>query len=66
VFLVFHSMAAGDVHVLQAVLLLPKEHLGKVSHRAISYISIPALLGDLLSENEAGQLAIHSRPTHKQ
>jgi hypothetical protein len=58
VFLAFHSMAAGNVHALQAVLLLPSEHLSKVRRYASSRTPILALLGGLRSENEAGQLAL--------
>ncbi len=51
-------MATSDLHALQAVLLLPSERLGEVRCHAISHTPIPALLGGLLSKNEAGQLAL--------
>ncbi len=51
-------MAASDLHTLQAALLLPPEHLREVRRRAISRTPLPALPGGLLSENEAGQLAL--------
>ncbi len=59
VFLAFLSMATGDVHALQAALLLPPECHGEVCHHAISRSNIPALLGGLLSKNEVGQLTLH-------
>ncbi len=51
-------MAAGNLHALQAALLLPPECLGEVRRRAISRTPITTLPGGLLSENEAGQLAL--------
>ncbi len=65
-FLAFHSMAAGDIHSLQATLLLPLEHLCEVRRRVISRTHIPAILGGLLSKNEAGQLATCPQSTHTQ
>jgi hypothetical protein len=59
-------MVAGDLHALRAALSLPPERLGKVRRRAISCTPIPALLGGLLSENEAGQLTLCLRPPLKQ
>ncbi len=59
-------MVAGDLLALQAALSLPPERLSEVRHRAISHTPIPALLGGLLSENEAGQLALRLRPPLKQ
>ncbi len=59
-------MAASDLHILQAALLLPPEHRGDVRRRACSRTPIPALLGGLLSKNEAGQLALRPRPPLKQ
>jgi hypothetical protein len=53
VFLAFLSMATGNVHALQAALLLPLECLGEDCRRAISRSNIPALQGGLLSKNEA-------------
>ncbi len=63
-FSAFHSMAASDVHALQATLLLLLKHLREVCRCAVSRTPIPALLGDLLSKNEADQLATCSQPTH--
>ncbi len=54
-------MAADDLHALQAAVLIPPECRGEVRRRAISRTPIPALLGGLLSENEAGQLVLCSR-----
>ncbi len=59
-------MAAGDLHALQAALLLPPERLGEVRRPAISLTPIPALPGGLLSENEAGQLALRPWPPLKE
>ncbi len=59
-------MVAGDLHALQAALLLPPEHLGEVRRRAISRTPVSALPGGLLSENEAGQLALRPRPPLKE
>ncbi len=59
-------MAAGDFHTLQAALFLPPESLGEVRRRAISRTPIPALPGGLLSENEAGQLALCPWPPLKE
>jgi hypothetical protein len=59
-------MVIGDLHALQVVLLLPMERLGQVCRHAISLTPIPALLGGILSKNEAGQLALCPRLTHKQ
>jgi hypothetical protein len=59
-------MVAGDLHVLQAALFLPLEHLGEVCLRAISRTPLPALPGGLLSENEAGQLALRPWPPLKE
>ncbi len=59
-------MAAGDLHSLQAALLLAPERLGEIRHRAISHTPIPILLEGLLGENEAGQLALRPRPPLKQ
>ncbi len=64
--LAFLSMAASDVHALQAALLLLPEHPGEVHCLAISCTPIPGLLEGLLSENEAGQLTILPQPSHKQ
>jgi hypothetical protein len=55
-------MVACDLNALQAALLLLLERLGEVHCHAISYTPIPALQGDLLSKNEAGQLALRPRP----
>ncbi len=57
-FLAFLNMAAGYLHSLQATLLLPPERLDKVCCRAIFRTPIAALLESLLSESEAGQLAL--------
>jgi hypothetical protein len=65
-FLAFLSIAACDVHALQAGLLLPPELLGKVRPRAISHAPIHALVGVLLSKSEAGQLALCPQPTYQQ
>ncbi len=65
-FLAFVNMAANNLHTLQAALLLLSERLGEVRCRAISRTPIPALLGGLLSENEAGQLALRPQPSLKQ
>jgi hypothetical protein len=46
-FLAFLNMAAGDLHALQAALLLPPECLGKVCCRAIFRTPIAALLESL-------------------
>jgi hypothetical protein len=51
-------MAASDLHALQAALLLPPERLGEVRRHAISRTPISVFVGGLLSENEAGQLAL--------
>ncbi len=59
-------MAAGDLHALQAALLLPPEHLGEVRRRAISHTPITTLPGGLLSENEVGQLALRPWPPLKE
>jgi hypothetical protein len=59
-------MAASDLHALQAALLLPPEHLGKVRRRAVSRTPISVLIGGLLSENEGGQLSLHPRLPLKQ
>jgi hypothetical protein len=59
-------MVTGDLHALQAGLLLPLERLSEVRCRAISGTPISALPGGLLSENEAGQLALHPRPPLKE
>ncbi len=64
--LAFVNMAASNLHALQAVLLLPPERLGKVRRRANSRIPISVLIGGLLSENEAGQLALRPRPPLKE
>ncbi len=66
VFLAFVNMATSDLHTLQAALLLPPEHLGKIRRRAISRTSISVLIGGLLSENEGGQLSLCPRPPLKQ
>jgi hypothetical protein len=58
-------MAAGDLHALQASLLLPPERLGEVRRYAISRTP-PALPGGLLSENDAGQLAHRPWPPLKE
>jgi hypothetical protein len=54
-------MAASYLHALQAELLLPPERFGEVRRRAISHTPISVLIGGLLSENEAGQLALRPR-----
>jgi hypothetical protein len=59
-------MAASDLHALQAALLLPPERLGEVRRRAISRTPPTTLPGGLLSENEAGQLALHPWPPLKE
>jgi hypothetical protein len=59
-------MAAGDLHALQAALLLPLERLGEVRRRAISRTPPAALSGGLLSENDAGQLALRLWPPLKE
>jgi hypothetical protein len=56
-------MASSDLHALQAELLLLPERLGEVC-RARTPISV--LIKGLLSENEAGQLALCPRPPLKQ
>jgi hypothetical protein len=61
VFLAFDNMAASDLNTLQATLSLPPERLGESRRRAISRTPLPALLGGLLSENEAGQLVLRPR-----
>jgi hypothetical protein len=65
-FLAFLNMVAGNLHALQAALLLPAERLGEVRRCAISRTPISALPGGLLSENEAGQLALHPLPPLKE
>ncbi len=64
--LAFVNMASSDLHALQAVLLLPPEHLGKVRRRAISRTPISVLIEGLLNENEGGQLALRPRPPLKE
>jgi hypothetical protein len=59
-------MAAGDLHALQAALLLPPERLGEVRRRAISRTPPTTLPGGLLSENDAGQLALRPWPPLKE
>ena len=59
-------MAAGDLHALQAALLLPPERLGEVRRRAISRTPISVLIEGLLSENEGGQLSLRPWPPLKQ
>jgi hypothetical protein len=59
-------MAASDLHALQTVLSLPLERLGEVGRRAISRTPISFLIGGLLSENEAGQLALRLQPPLKE
>jgi hypothetical protein len=59
-------MAAGDLHALQAALSLPPERLGEVRRRAISRTPLTTLQGGLLSENEAGQLALRPWPPLKE
>ena len=59
-------MIAGDLHALQAALLLPPERLGEVRRRAISRTPLTTLPGGLLSENEAGQLALRPWPPLKE
>jgi hypothetical protein len=59
-------MAAGDLHTLQAALLIQPERLGEVRRHAISRTPLPALPGGLLSENEAGQLALCPWPPLKE
>ncbi len=59
-------MASSDLHALQAALLLPPERLGEVHRCAISHTPISVLIEGLLSENEAGQLALRPRPPLKQ
>ncbi len=54
-------MVDGDLYALMAALSLPPERLSEVRRSAISRTPIPALPGGLLSENEAGQLALHPR-----
>ncbi len=54
-------MASSNLHSLQAALLLLPERLGKVRRPAISRTPISVLIGGLLSENEAGQLALRPR-----
>ncbi len=66
VFLTFVNMAFSDLHALQAALLLPLERLGEVRRCAISRTPISVLIGGLLSENEAGQLALRPRPPLKE
>jgi hypothetical protein len=43
-FLAFVNMASSYLHALQAVLLLPLEHLGEVSRHAISRTPISVLI----------------------
>ncbi len=62
----FVSMAACDLHALQAALSLPLERLGDVRCHAISRTPISVLIGGLLSENEGGQLSLRPRPPLKQ
>jgi hypothetical protein len=52
-------MAADDLHGFILALLLPLKHLSEVRHCDISRTLIPALLGGLLSDNEASQLALN-------
>ncbi len=59
-------MAAGNVHTLQAALLLLPERPGEVHCCAISGTPIPALLRGLLSKNGASQFALCPLPSHKQ
>jgi hypothetical protein len=54
-------MASSDLHALQAALLLLLERLDKVLRCTISCTPILVLIGGLLSENEAGQLALRPR-----
>jgi hypothetical protein len=57
-------MATGNLHELLAVLASPQECLSEVCFRAISRTPLPLLLRGLLSEGEAGKLALHPCPTH--
>ncbi len=59
-------MAASDLHALQAALSFPPERLGEVRCRAISRTPISVLIGDLLSQNEGGQLSLRPQPPLKE
>ncbi len=59
-------MVASDLYALLAVLLILLESLGKVSLCAIFYTPLQLLLGGLLGDAEACQLALHTRQTHCQ
>jgi hypothetical protein len=65
-FLAFLDMVASNLHALQAGLLLLPERLSEVCCCAISLTPISALPWGLLSENEAGQLALRPRPPLKE
>jgi hypothetical protein len=60
------AFTPSRLHALQAALLLPPERLGEVRRRTISRTPISVLIGGLLSENEAGQLALRPRPLLKE
>jgi hypothetical protein len=59
-------MAAGYLHALKAVLLIPLEHLGEVPCPEISRSPIPNLGRDLLRKVDTSQLSLYFRSTHQQ
>jgi hypothetical protein len=66
VFLVFLNMAASDFNTLRAALSSLPEHLSEIRSHDVVRTPLQLLLGDLLGEGEAGQLALHPWLFHQQ
>jgi hypothetical protein len=60
----YSQYGLGNLHALQAALLLLPERLGKVPRHTTSRTPIPSLLGCLLNESEASQLTLRLWSTH--
>ncbi len=62
----FLDMSPASRHTLLTVLVSLVDRLGEVRRCAISGILLLCLLGGLLGEGEAGQLALHLQLSHQQ
>jgi hypothetical protein len=63
---IFPDMTADNQDTLLSVLMSSQHGLSEVRRHAISHTHLPLLLGGLLGEGEAGQLALQPWLTHQQ